>query len=296
MVKIQVLFLQTTIFFIFLSLNLVSSFDMIKVDRYLEKDGLHRTFVNDLTYKIDSQHEFDNCQLISRERVSNETYIYQEELQNLKGFKFFPDWPMDIEKPASVSEPRQFLWRLLLNQSFTENDYLKNVMFFKLNEAGKGLEQIPRPDKIEFPIYVRNSVKYDYHLRYQPCVKNGTYKDVKIGSRQQMFLDCEAGQHNRELLYWSEKFRRNAMPMAPPLEDLLIKRVNQTHQAFIGQRPPPVAKMPQGNSDDLEFVRNSAVGLTFLGMMVILYEIMRKSQEVVHDFSGFNENKKSKVE
>ena len=35
-------------------LNTVSSFEMIKVDRYLEKDGLHRTFVNDLTYKIEN--------------------------------------------------------------------------------------------------------------------------------------------------------------------------------------------------------------------------------------------------
>ena len=67
------------------------------------------------------------------------------------------------------------------------------------------------------------------------------------------------------------------MPMAPPLEDLLIKRVNETHQAFIGQRPTPIARMPQGNSDDFEFVRNSSIGLTFLGMIVLLIEIIKKS-------------------
>ena len=107
MVKTYVHFLQTTILaIIFFTTHFARSFDLIKVDRYLEKYGLNITFVNFFTYKIDSQEEYDNCQLISRERVSNETYIYQEELQNLKGFKFFPDWPMDIEKPASVSEPR----------------------------------------------------------------------------------------------------------------------------------------------------------------------------------------------
>ena len=67
------------------------------------------------------------------------------------------------------------------------------------------------------------------------------------------------------------------MPMAPPLVDLLVKQFNSTHRAFVGQKPAPSAMMPTGNSDDREFVQNSAVGLTMIGMVVLIFEVVRKS-------------------
>jgi hypothetical protein len=149
-------------------LTFVSSFEMMSVRRHLEKDGLHRTLVTESTYVIEKESEFKNCSLVFREKVTNETYVYQEELAALKGFTFFPTWPMDIEKPASVSEERPLIWILPLNQSYTTNDYIKEVEFLKVSDDHKKLETIDRPEKIKYPLLIRNRVKFDYHLRYQP--------------------------------------------------------------------------------------------------------------------------------
>ena len=151
---------------VLLFLSVVGAFEMMKVNRHLEKDGLHRTLVTESTYVIEDQNEFNNCSLIFREKVSNETYIYQEELQALKDFKFFPTWPMDIEKPASVSEERPLIWILPLNKSYEVNDWIKEVEFLKVSKDHKGLDVIDRPENISFPLLIRNRVKFDYHLRY----------------------------------------------------------------------------------------------------------------------------------
>jgi hypothetical protein len=147
-------------------LSMVSSFEMMNVTRYLEKEGLHRTLVTESTYIIGSEQEFKNCSLVFREKVTNETYVYQEELLALKGFHFFPSWPMDIEKPASVSEERPLIWILPLNESLNINDYIKEVKFLKVSEDYKTLVPIDRPENIKYPLLVRNKVKFDYHLRY----------------------------------------------------------------------------------------------------------------------------------
>ena len=44
----------------------------------------------------------------------------------------------------------------------------------------------------------------------------------------------QGAKRNDDLVIWTEKFRRNAMPMAPKLVDLLWKRVDEKHVAFIG--------------------------------------------------------------
>lgn len=48
--------------------------------------------------------------------------------------------------------------------------------------------------------------------------------------------------------------------------------------------------MPTGNSDDRDFVQTSAVSLTLIGMVVLICEVVRKSQEKVMIFSNFNSN------
>ena len=142
---------------------------------------------------------------------------------------------MDIEKPASVSEERPLIWILPLNESYTQNDYIKEVEFLKVSDNHKYLDVIDRPENITYPLLIRNRVKFDYHLRYQPTKPNGTYTNVRVAGRHQVFLNCgHQPKNNDDLVTWTEKFRRNAMPMAPPLVDLLIKQFNQTHRAFVG--------------------------------------------------------------
>tara|TARA_B110000285_G_C14554076_1_gene350537 strand:+ start:163 stop:384 length:222 start_codon:yes stop_codon:yes gene_type:complete len=73
---------------------------------------------------------------------------------------------MDIEKPASVSEERPLIWILPLNESYTQNDYIKEVEFLKVSDNHKYLDVIDRPENITYPLLIRNRVKFDYHLRY----------------------------------------------------------------------------------------------------------------------------------
>jgi hypothetical protein len=97
---------------------------------------------------------------------------------------------MDIEKPASVSEERPLIWILPLNESYTQNDYIKEVEFLKVSDDHKSLDVIDRPENVTYPLLIRNRVKFDYHLRYQPTKPNGTYTNVRVAGRHQVFLNC----------------------------------------------------------------------------------------------------------
>ena len=91
---------------------IVKSYELVKVDRSLMKGGLHRDLVTNVTFSIDSQQELDECSFIFRETVSKDSYVYLEEVNVLKSFDFWPHYPIDIEKPASVSVDHQIMWRL----------------------------------------------------------------------------------------------------------------------------------------------------------------------------------------
>ena len=52
------------------------------------------------------------CSFIIRENITRDTYIYLEEVQVLDGFEFWPNKPIDIEKPASVSKDHEFIYRI----------------------------------------------------------------------------------------------------------------------------------------------------------------------------------------
>ena len=88
-----------------------SAFELIKVEKGIEKDGLHRDLITNFTWRADSKEELKNCGLVFIENVTKDTYIYLEEVKGLNGFEFWPHVPIDIEKPASVSQDHQFIWR-----------------------------------------------------------------------------------------------------------------------------------------------------------------------------------------
>ena len=91
-----------------------------------------------------------------------------------------------------------------------------------------------------------------------------------------VFKDCEEGN---ELLHFHELFRAKAMPFSPKLEDLLVERVGDR---FRYKGPAKlIAKMPVGDSDDLPRIQLQTVSLTLIGMLFLIYEIIRKSSEKV---------------
>ena len=88
--------------------------------------------VTNVTFQLDSELEIRNQSLIFREEVSNNTYIYLEELKNKKKtFQFWPEEGLDIEKPSTVSKAQAFVWRFSFIDAISPppNDYVTSVEF-----------------------------------------------------------------------------------------------------------------------------------------------------------------------
>ena len=144
----------------------VSSFELIKVDRALEKRGLHRDMVTNITFQLDSLLEIRNQSLIFREEVSNNTYIYLEELKNKrKTFEFWPTEGLDIEKPSTVSTPQAFVWRLSFIDAISPppNDYITSVEFLNgdLEPKADQTEMTKVEDIKKYPIFLKATIKYE---------------------------------------------------------------------------------------------------------------------------------------
>ena len=90
----------------------IKAYELFKVEKSLFKDGFHRDLVTNVTFRVDSEHEYKNCSFVFSENVPAGSYIYLEEVKKLREFDFFPHIPMNIEAPTSVSKSQEFMWRL----------------------------------------------------------------------------------------------------------------------------------------------------------------------------------------
>ena len=167
---------------------LVSSchaFKLLSIERGIEKPGLHRQLVTNVSFEVQSEEELygaDTPNLIFREIVTKDTYVYLEEWQLNPGLDFFPLVPIDIEKPASVSADHELLWRLRAQDCLVASSHVKSSFV-----NGKALEAGAKPSK--YPAKIDCSVKLDYHLRYQPVRAGGDYVDVTIAGDLEVYLD-----------------------------------------------------------------------------------------------------------
>ena len=132
--------------------------------------GLHRDLVTNVTLRIDNEIELRNNSLIFREMISNNTYIYLEELfTKKKSMEFWPDSGIDIEKPSTVSKEQQFIWRLPLVDCLNSNDYVTDVQYLDSTDL-KPLDSFDRIKSIQdiksYPIVLKATIKFEIHLRY----------------------------------------------------------------------------------------------------------------------------------
>ena len=106
----------------------VAELTLNKLDREVLKDGLHRTLRTNITYTTDATADIKYCSFIFRENITRDLYIYLEEVtRDMPGFESFPlDRPMNIEQPASVAEPQDFVWRIKLRDQ-TPSTFLKQL-------------------------------------------------------------------------------------------------------------------------------------------------------------------------
>ena len=73
--------------------------------------------LTDISYVSPDENEIDKCSLIFRETVTKDAYVYLEEVKAQNGFEFWPGYPIDIEKPASVSQDHQIIWRFSFKEA-----------------------------------------------------------------------------------------------------------------------------------------------------------------------------------
>ena len=108
----------------------VKAYEVIGVDRFLDKGGLHRHMITEATFRMDDFEEFQNCKIVFREVVTKDAYVYLEELEKLKGFEFYQDGgAMDIERPARVSKDQVLVWALPFEKAIEQNDYVMYKKF-----------------------------------------------------------------------------------------------------------------------------------------------------------------------
>ncbi len=77
--------------------------ELIKVDKSLGKRGLHRDLITNVTFRMESLEEMKNCSFVFVENLTADMYVYVEELKKVNGFEFWPNYSMEIEKPAKYS-------------------------------------------------------------------------------------------------------------------------------------------------------------------------------------------------
>ena len=100
-----------------------------RVERTISGAGLHRRLKTDITYTATLGADLRECSFVFRENITADMYIYYEEVT--KGMRDFEQFPhhkhMNIEAPASTSEPQEFIWRLPLNKRHGEHtSYIKH--------------------------------------------------------------------------------------------------------------------------------------------------------------------------
>ena len=220
-------------------LQIIGSTELISVHKDIFKEGLHRDLLTNITFTIQDQNELDLCSWIFIENVTKDTYIYLEEVKGLKDFEFWPHSPIDIEKPTSVSKDHQFIWRLPFSHAIAKNDYVYDV------NIRKGSIE----DVVEFPLEVQTSVKYEYHLRYQPCGPGKEYTDIEFGGDTRVKLYCKADQfEHTSLNFFSDvwlvhKNNEHFLKTDAPFSEDLLK----------SKKPAPIkARVPTGDSDKFE--------------------------------------------
>ena len=157
-----------------------------------------------------------------------------DELKRVEDFRFWPQFTMDIFKPAPKFPglPQQFIWRLPLFDLLTQdgpdqrrNHYIKDINIVEDDlEAQKIITGVPVKqrvwnvhDKEEFkkymnttdvPIDLEVTTSYPIHMRYQMCtddgevIDGGLYKTISFGNDTKVHFDC----NGENLMHFSDKY------------------------------------------------------------------------------------------
>ena len=133
----------------------------------------------------------------------------------------------------------------------------------------------------DYPIYLETSVKFAFHLRYQPVRLGAEYTQIEFGADTQVLYDCErfAMVHYSDYFINSRKSGRKiggSNVEAPDRKNILPNEL-----------PSIVVNMPTGNSDKLQMIQMSTLGLTLSSTIILVVMIYSKSKENIKEMSTF---------
>eukprot|EP00347_Sterkiella_histriomuscorum_P017092 403350699 len=188
------------------------------------------------------------CFLIIKENIPQDIYIQLEDVQGLRKFDFYPKIFMDVEKPASISEGREFIWRVPLHME--QKFYSSHVINYEKrhnSEMGFGLHL---------------QVHYPFHFRYQPVAQNQSFTNVSW-ENPQIYFDCKA----RDLSQYAKGGKR--------LRDL--------HNILTPKYPSRAvsALIPNGRIEERDDIVYTTLGLSIGAFLLLTKVLVSKSQEKV---------------
>lgn len=219
------------------------------IERTIEKSGLHRDLITHFTLVIDKPTDL-KCDLVVRENITKDTYIYLEEVMVLKGFEFWPQRSIDIERPSSASKSHEFIYRVPVE--VTDKKEFEFVQSYTDYQNKAGVRTIET--KIKFP----------FHYRYQP-IKNTTRTTEVVLENPEIFLDC----NKLDLPQFSHAFGQK-----PKFDNLLASTKK------------PISEMqliPNGIIEDFDMIEKSTIGVTMIGLLLLSLAIIKKGCEKVHN-------------
>ena len=215
--------------------------------------------------------------LIFKETVTKDAYVYIEEIEKLQNFDFYPKTSIDIEKPSSVSKEHTLLWRLPINETLRPNAYVKYTEYVNQNVEENG--KIDK-SKLVYPVDIFVSVQFEYHLRYQPVEKNGTYKYLSIANQLEVYVENKPWAES-DLKTFYPPYRAEEMPSAEKLVNLLDDpQVERGQKIFV--------KFPVGDANLEDQIKYETLTLTLFGMVFLLYQMCQKAGDKVEVFSDFD--------
>ena len=177
-------------------------------------------------------------------------YIYYEEVtKGMRDFEQFPHHlPMNIEAPASTSEPQEFIWRLPLNKREGEHtSYIKNF-----ESSASDLQTVPQTNTA--------TVEYRFHYRYQPVQTGRSMVPIPFPDPE-VFIDC-----------MSTDLRLFAWKYEAPVINQLTEENGPTNRDGLTQL------IPAGRVEHRMEVTVLTLSLTLIGMVLTIQQVWEKAQ------------------
>ena len=82
------------------------------------------------------------CSLVLKENITNDVYIFVEEIEALPDFEFWSHFPIETEKPSMVSQNYELIYRLSLSTQIYNGQLFKT----SLNNIKSNNEKGPHID------------------------------------------------------------------------------------------------------------------------------------------------------